>query len=339
MTGYSPVQHKKTGAEAPVQHRRSELPCTPTVTPGSLALAALIRVEAMKDKSYRVSPVGGEVGRYMRALRWSDKAQNTLDSYETVLSRLALDFAHYQSLDEFTIETLREFLDQHWGESAAATRANRLAAVRSFFTWAVEEGRATTNPADTIKPPKVRNRERHAYKPDLIHALIHAQPLLRDRIALTLLGRLGLRRNELRLLRLHDFDLHEGTVLVHGKGGKQVILPLGFAHLKSDLEVFLIARNLDEYLLFARNRTEEPMDGSSVHRWFKRCLERAGLPAKIEMHELRHSAAHNLWRRSGNLLLVQQLLRHESSVTTQRYVHPNRDDLSAALERLDELLP
>ena len=40
----------------------------------------------MKDKSYRVSVVGGEVGRYMRALRWSDKAQNTLDTYEIVLA-------------------------------------------------------------------------------------------------------------------------------------------------------------------------------------------------------------------------------------------------------------
>jgi integrase/recombinase XerC len=316
------------------------LPCTPTVTPGSLALAALIRAAAMKDKSYRVSPVGSEVGRFMRALRWSDKAQNTLDTYETVLSRLALDFAHLQSLDEFDIETLRGFLDEHWGESAAATRANRLAAVRSFFAWAVEEGRLTTNPAVTIKPPKIRNRERHAYKPDFIHALIQAQPQLRDRIALTLLARLGLRRNELRLLKLRDVDLHEGTVLVHGKGGKQVILPLGFAQLKSDLEVYLIARNLDEHLLYARNRTEEPMDGSSVHRWFKRCLDRAGLPATVEMHELRHSAADNLWRQTGNLLLVQQLLRHESSETTQRYVHPTRDDLSEALRLLDDgLLP
>ncbi len=52
------------------------------------------------------------------------------------------------------------------------------------------------------------------------------------------------------------------------------------------------------------------------------------------MHELRHSAADNLWRESGNLLLAQQLLRHESVATTQGYLHPSRADLTDALARL-----
>ena len=197
----------------------------------------------------RVSPVGGEVGRYLRALRWSERAQNTLDTYEIVLARLAIDFAHYESLDEFTTDTIRVFLDEHWGEAAAATRGNRLAIVRSFFTWAVEEGRMTVNPTTVIKAPKVRNRERSAYEPDVIHTLIVSQPLLRDQVALQLLGRLALRKNELRLLKLSDFDLVRGTVLIHGKGAKQVVLPLGFAQLKIDLELYLVGRDLNEHLL------------------------------------------------------------------------------------------
>ena len=78
------------------------------------------------------------------------------------------------------------------------------------------------------------------------------------------------------------------------------------------------------------------MDHASVHRWFKLCLERAGLPSSIKMHELRHSAADNLWRQTGNLMLAQQLLRHESVATTQIYLHPNRDDLEAALRLLGQ---
>jgi site-specific recombinase XerD len=80
------------------------------------------------------------------------------------------------------------------------------------------------------------------------------------------------------------------------------------------------------------------MDPSSLHRWFKRCLERAGLPDTIEMHELRHSAADHLWRSTGNLMLAQQLLRHESVATTQAYLHPTRDDLAAALASLDQVV-
>lgn len=71
-------------------------------------------------------------------------------------------------------------------------------------------------------------------------------------------------------------------------------------------------------------------------RWFKLCVERAGLSSSIKMHELRHSAADNLWRQTGNLLLAQQLLRHESVATTQLYLHPNRDDLEAALRLIEE---
>ena len=93
----------------------------------------------VKDKTYRSTPAGGEVGRFLRSLRWSDKSQNTLDTYEIVLARLAYDYANFQTLDEFTTEALRDFLDEHWGDSAPATRRNRLAIVKSFFHWAVQE--------------------------------------------------------------------------------------------------------------------------------------------------------------------------------------------------------
>jgi hypothetical protein len=88
----------------------------------ALAYAAQIREAAMTDKSYRATPVGGEVGRFLRSMRWSDASENTLLSYETTLSRLALDCAHLESLEELTTERLRDFLDEHWGAAAPATR-------------------------------------------------------------------------------------------------------------------------------------------------------------------------------------------------------------------------
>ena len=79
------------------------------------------------------------------------------------------------------------------------------------------------------------------------------------------------------------------------------------------------------------------MNPATVHRWFKRCLAVAGLPATIEIHELRHSAADELWRVSGNIVLAQQLLRHENVATTQGYLHPSRDDLREGLRLLDRV--
>jgi len=55
----------------------------------------------------------------------------------------------------------------------------------------------------------------------------------------------------------------------------------------------------------------------------------------VKIHELRHSAADNLWRQTGNLTIAQTLLRHESPATTARYLHPTREDLEAALRGLE----
>jgi site-specific recombinase XerD len=307
----------------------------------ALAFAARVREAEralVKNKAYRSTPVGGEVGRYLRSMRWSDKAENSIEVYEQVLARLAYDHAHLASVGEITTEMVRDFLDEHWGESAPATRRHRLSVVKSFFAWCVDERGLGENPAAKIKPPKKRDVERRAYKPDLIEQLRRAQPTLRDQAAIQLLGLLGLRKNELRLLKVDDFDLGRGTLLIHGKGGKVAVMPLGFQQLKDDLHLHLLTRQPGEFFLYPKNNTGRPMTLPSLHRWFKRCLEKADLPTTIKMHELRHSAADNLWRATGDLMLAQQLLRHESVATTQAYLHPTRDDLADALAALPQLV-
>jgi len=337
-----------------------------TVLSPDLASAAQVwqaQRDAVKDKSYRATPIGGEVARFLRSLRWSEASENTLLSYETTLSRLALDFAH-KEIAEVTLEDLRGFLDVHWGEASAATRRQRLAAVKSFYRYEVDERGLALNPIEKVKPPKVKNTERRAYAPDLIDQLRDGQESLRDQIAMQLFGRLGLRRNELRLLKVRDFNLAAGTVLVHGKGGKIAEVPLGFARLKADLEVHLIGRGAEEFFrpgcfgsagpfverddtprgsrfiprpprrrFFPKREPSRPFSYSGMHYWFKLCLKKAGVDESILMHELRHSAADNLWRRT--LTHAQKLLRHESPATTAGYLHPRLDDLAEALKSLE----
>jgi site-specific recombinase XerD len=98
--------------------------------------------------------------------------------------------------------------------------------------------------------------------------------------------------------------------------------------------VYLVGRDAREHLLYPKDDLTRPMHPARVQDWFKRCLEVAGLPLTIKMHELRHSAADNLWRETGNLTIAQTLLRHESPATA-KYLHPTREDLEAALEALE----
>lgn len=296
----------------------------------------------VKDKTYRKFPIGAEAGRFLTAMEWEGAARNTLDSYETVCAHLTIDHADLPGLARFCapdgVSMLRDFLQRRWADSATATKAHRVAVLKRLFKWAVDEGVCPYNPTSDLRSPRVRSRERSAYPRDTIIRLVLAQESLRDQCALQLLARMGLRKNELRLMQIRDIDLGRKLLTVHGKGGKTIVLPLGYQDLADDLYLHIQGgqRGGDEYLLYPKNDPGRPMDSSSLHRWFKRCLENAGLPTTIEMHELRHTAADDLFRLTGNIVIAQMLLRHESVGTTQIYLHPTREDLAAAM-RLAEI--
>lgn len=299
--------------------------------------------QRVKDKSYQRSGVGRDVGRFLRARRWSGTPENTLNSYETTLARLAIEHDDFDGIDDFCTpvgtEYLREFLDRNWQDSAPATRGNRVAAVHMLFRWALEEGIIDFDPSAPIKAPRRRQlKERTAYPQDVLYRVVRAQESLRDQCALQLLGRMGLRKNELRVMKIGDIDLIRNLITVHGKGGTVAVLPLALKTLRDDLYLHIQGdeRHRDEYLIYPRSHRRRPMDPASLHRWFKRCLEDAGLPTTMTLHELRHTAADHLFRETGNIVQAQMLLRHSHVSTTQAYIHPTRRDLADALEAIDE---
>jgi site-specific recombinase XerC len=256
-----------------------------------LELAARTMREAMRDKSYRTTPLGVVVGHYMCHKRWGGAAENTLLAYESVLARFALDHADLELADfepPLGIERVVEFLDLHWGDAAPKTRARNLAVMRDLFAWAVGAGRMYGNPALTVKGPKqVTVAERRAHAREEIQRIVGAQPSLRDQACVLLMGRLALRRDELRRLQVKDVDLGAGLVHVRGKGGKRAQVPIVYPNLAETLYLHLSGegRRPDEYLLYAKKDRERMLSPAGVHNWWVRCLERSGVP-RFPMHEL-----------------------------------------------------
>jgi hypothetical protein len=111
------------------------------VTPTRLTLADAARMmrEALKDRSYRASPLGLEVGHYCRWKKneWGARPE-TLRDYEAILAKLALDHADLD-LGDFEppvgTERLREFIDNRWGERTGRTRAKVISVLRDFFAY------------------------------------------------------------------------------------------------------------------------------------------------------------------------------------------------------------
>lgn len=305
-------------------------------------LAVMMRQveQAMRDRTWEHSPIGRDVLHYLRALRWQSQSEHTHAAYEGVLGLLALRHADWPSLEEFCNpagpEYLREFLDSEWGSASPATKRQRTSIVRSFFRWAALDRRISYDPAATLRSPKGRGRAaRQAYPLKVLHELVAAQTTMRDQCCLQLLCRLGLRKDELRRMRWRDVDLVRGYVLVHGKGAKDELVPL-VGSVADDLRLWWAETGAhpDTYLLAPVGRPG-PMNPATVHRWFKRCLDQAGLPTTVKMHEMRHSAADAVYRQRGDVAMAQRLLRHESLATTQAYLHPTNADLAETLRALD----
>jgi integrase/recombinase XerC len=269
-----------------------------------LTLADLARRlrEAMRERRWGDSPIGERVDSFLDALEYEDASEHTLGAYRYVLGLFAVEHADLKLEDLEPPnggQVVRDFLDRHWRKSAATTRRQRLAIVRSFLTWMVGEGLVRANPATNLRAPRDERKDRAALSHDDVEKLIGSQPGLRDQVCLMLLAWLGLRKNELRQLRIRDFNLAAGTITVHGKGGHEDVLPIGFARLRSALELHLVEQEPapDEFLLYPRSHRTRPMDPASVHHWLKRCLKLAGLPATVKTHELRYTAAEEIYRR------------------------------------------
>jgi integrase len=207
---------------------------------------------------------------------------------------------------------------------------------------------------DRIDRPRRKRAERHSHSPAKIKALLAAQPSLRDRIALSLMALLGLRKNEVRLLRWKDVDLERGELRVRGKGRLVADVPIVFEELRSALAALALETNAQpsEYVLHpirwgnarsnpnlrgvVREHRDRPMQPSTMHRWFKRCLAQAGM-ADFPMHELRHFAGDEFRRAGNDLELTRVFMRHASiSTTSEFYMHPDREELVAGLKRAEE---
>jgi integrase len=306
-----------------------------------LALAARIVREALTDRRFGETPLGEHVVAYLDGLEYADSSLNTLLAYEHVLGLFAIEHADL-TLDDLEPPqgggVARRFLDRHWQTSSAATRRQRLAILRSFLAWLVGEGLLGANPTQNIKPPKVKRKARDVLTREDLEALVAAQPSLRDQVALTLLVWLGLRKDELRRLRLGDVDLERRTLAVHGKGGHVDKLPLAFEHVYNALSLYMRERDPAEHLMHPAGRPTAAMEASTVHRWFKRALERAGLSTSWALHDLRRAAADALHEVTGDIVLAQQLLRHSDIRTTRGYLSPSMERLAQGMRQVEEVL-
>jgi integrase/recombinase XerC len=289
--------------------------------------------------------------QYLRAVR--NASPNTLRSYQIDLTQfvtfLTPPGAETPALTDISHLMIREFVAHlHDAGLEKTSIARKVAAIRSFFKFAVREGMVLRNPARLVATPKLPKRIPAVLSAEDLNAFLdgitaastasrskhrgesgaHRVLVRRDRAILELLYASGLRVSELTGLNLEDMDRKEQMLRVRGKGNKERIVPYGGkaeqameAYGPVRQEILRKAGSRGDFQAVFLNHGGTRLTTRSVARIIKKYVRLININWDLHPHSLRHAFATHLLADGADLRAIQELLGHSSLSTTQRYTH------------------
>ena len=285
-----------------------------------------------------------ETGRRYRTYIKLEKrlSENTVESYMRDLRQ----FAHFilrqydvtpRKVERTMIERYMGWLFERGREKTSQARC--LCGIRSFFNFLLVNDQIETSPAEFVDTPKFGRPLPDILTTDEIDSIIATVDMrstkgLRDSAMLEVLYSCGLRVSELTSLRLGDLFFGEGYIRVTGKGDKQRLVPVSGAAREK------IQRYLDDRatkmsasdVVFLNNRGTQ-LTRVMVFTILREAVHRAGIDKHISPHTFRHSFATHLLEGGASIRQVQEMLGHESILTTEIYTHLEGDHLRDTVEK------
>jgi len=297
------------------------------------------------DSVFDGVPAGDqEAALFDRFLSDNDFSANTRRAFSTDLGKFARWFVQSNQepfqISRVTTGDVSSFRDHQRREhgQAVATVNRGLVTVRRFFTWLVEEGHLTVNPARKVKELRRQALAPKGLDKSEVRRLLREVELRGDVRADAIFHLFlftGCRVGDLVALELADLLLGErsGNVLFRfGKGNKQRSVPLPLPARRA-LQSYLDTRPpVQSNLVFVGERG--PLTDRGVRNLCSKYAAVCGF--HIHPHLLRHSMAHRYLEDTNNDLVgLAQILGHESLNTTGRYCKQTQEQLAEASERLN----
>lgn len=218
-----------------------------------------------------------------------------------------------------------------------ATIRNVVGQLSSSLNLAVELGLLEKNFVRAVKLPKVYNQQTSSMSLAQLSAFMRAAAARQETAAsrlLMLLALTGARLGEATNAKWEDIDLERGIwKLPTQKSGKPGVIYLSEAAKSVIRDVQPLRRNA---YVFPGVRDNERL--SRPIRLFKRILKDADILGQHRIHGLRHAWCTQLIEAGVPIEIVSHGARHATSGVTRRYIHPQADALTAANERLAQLL-
>lgn len=267
-----------------------------------------------------------EFGYYLRMER--KLSPNTVAAYLRDLKPLEEEYGG--GVAGLSAEQLRQYLAERSGSISSRSQARLLSSLRAYYGWLVLEGERSDNPCDRLDYPKLGRYLPAVLSEDEVTAILESVDTstwngVRDRAILEILYGCGLRVSELCNLPVSGVYADDGFVRVIGKGNKERLVPMGGLAVEWYRNWMLARQEIlgeaasDEFVFL--NRFGKPLSRVSVFNMIKKQALLAGVDKDISPHTFRHSFATHLIEHGADLRVVQEMLGHESILTTEIYTH------------------
>lgn len=277
------------------------------------------------------------------------KAENPLIS---PLDRSAITLDHLDCLQVVDLEEYMEYLKYRFNENnQEITNKERgimrkISSLKSFYNYYYRNERIKNNPAALVQLPKLHEKEIIRLDIDEVALLLdevergdaltknqkrfHDKTKVRDLAILTLMLGTGIRVSECVGLDLRDVDFKNGGIAIHRKGGKEVTVYFGTeveAALLDYLEErqhVIPAEGHEEALFLSLQKRRITV--RSVENLVKKYAKIVTPLKKITPHKLRSTYGTNLYRETGDIYLVADVLGHSDVNTTKKHYAALEDE-------------
>ena len=265
-----------------------------------------------------------------------------------------MDF-RLEHLDQLTVTDLEEYMEylkyrfnENNKEVINKERGimRKISSLKSFYNYFFRVEKIKTNPAALVRLPKLHDKEIIRLDIDEVAMLLdeveqgesltdrqkayHDRTKVRDLALLTLLLGTGIRVSECVGLDIHDVDFKNGGIHIHRKGGKEVTVYFG-AEVEDALNDYLAERQQidpepgSENALFLSMQRKR-MNVRSVENLVKKYAKIVTPLKKITPHKLRSTYGANLYRETGDIYLVADVLGHSDVNTTKKHYAALEDE-------------
>ena len=269
-------------------------------------------------------------------------SDNSVTAYELDFKRLKTYMEeHHIDVVRATFDDLQAFVFETFKDiKSAKTQARLLSSIHSFYRFLLYHRYIEQDPSELLEMPRVEKHLPEVLSIEEIDAMIAQIDMSkpeghRNRAIIEMLYGSGLRVSELTELRLSHIYRQEGYMRILGKGSKQRLVPISpvadeqFGYWLQDRSQLDIKPQYADVAFL--NHYGRQLTRAMIFTIVKRLAEAAGIRKTISPHTLRHSFATHLLQNGADLRIIQQLLGHESIVTTEIYTHVNIQDLREAV--------